>query len=129
MSVTKRYSMQVLNKNEAPELSREDGLVSHILHSERDVESTDLTVTWVDVEPGSKQVVHEHGPEQVYIIISGEGMMHVGGEEREVREGDLIHIPSNTEHGIRNTSQETLEYISAATPAFPMDEVDDFYDE
>lgn len=121
--------MHVSSKKEARVLSRGDGLVSHILHSEHDVPRTDLTVTWVEVEPNAKQVSHSHDPEQVYVIVAGEGVMSVGGEKREVKAGDLIHIPSNTEHDIENTENRILEYISAATPAFPSETVEEFYEE
>jgi quercetin dioxygenase-like cupin family protein len=43
--------------------------------------------------------------------------MKVGGAEREVMEGDLIHIPPDIVHGIENPSDEVLTYVSAATPA------------
>ncbi|WP_226481763.1 cupin domain-containing protein [Natrinema amylolyticum] len=118
-----------MNKGDAPALTRGDGLVSHILHSQRDVSETDLTITWVDVEPGARQVRHEHDPEQVYVVVAGEGVMSVGEDERAVEAGDLVHIPANTEHGLENTGDTTLEYVSAATPVFPEREVDEFYGE
>ena len=121
--------MRVVSKDGAPALSRDDGLVSHVMHSRRDVDETDLTITWVDVEPGAAQVRHEHDPEQVYVVVAGEGRMHVGGEDRAVEAGDLVHIPANTEHGLENTGDVPLEYASAATPAFPSEEVDEFYDQ
>ncbi|TMT85922.1 cupin domain-containing protein [Haloterrigena sp. H1] len=121
--------MRVVNKSDAPALTRDDGLVSHILHSQHEVSETELTITWVDVEPGACQVTHEHDPEQVYVILSGTGVMTVGDEERAVAAGDLVHIPANTEHGLENTGDRTLEYVSAATPAFPAAEVDEFYDQ
>lgn len=120
--------MRVSSKDEAPALSREDGLVSRILHSEQDAD-TDLTITWVEVAPGASQVRHSHAPEQVYVLVAGAGRMHVGGEEREVTAGDLVHIPANTTHGIENIGEETLEYVSAATPTFPSEEVEEFYDD
>ncbi|MDF9746341.1 cupin domain-containing protein [Natrinema salsiterrestre] len=121
--------MRSVNKSDVPALSRDDGLVSHILHSRRDAAGTDLTITWVDVEPGARQLRHEHDPEQVYVIVAGEGVMTVGDDERAVEAGDLVHIPANTEHGLENTGDTTLEYVSAATPAFPERDVDEFYDE
>jgi mannose-6-phosphate isomerase-like protein (cupin superfamily) len=120
--------MDVSNKAEAPSLSRGDGLVSTILHSERDASDTDLTVTWVDVDPGASQVVHSHDPEQVYVVVAGEGVMTLGEETRAVEAGDLIHVPPNTDHGIENTGTETLEYVSAATPAFDSADVEEFYE-
>ena len=102
-----------------------DGLVSHILLEEGDAPGGELSVTWVDVEPGSEQKPHSHGPQQVYVITRGQGRMRVGDEEHDVREGHMVFIPPNTEHGIVNTGEGALTYVSAATPAFP---VTDLYD-
>lgn len=124
--------MRVSSRNEdAPSLSRGDGVVSHLLHTdtEGDAQDTDLTVTWVDVEPGASQVVHSHEPEQVYVVVAGEGRMRVGDEERELSAGDAVHVPPNTEHGIENTGNDVLEYVSAATPVIPSERVEEFYDD
>lgn len=102
-----------------------DGLVSHILLQEGDVGSDQLLVTWVEVDPGSRQVDHSHEPEQVYVLVNGEGRMRVGDETRRVGEGDLVYIPSNVDHGIENTGEDTLVYISAGTPTM---DVRPFYD-
>ena len=59
------------------------------------------------------------------MITRGSGRMKVGEDERDVALGSMIFIPSNTEHGIVNTGEETLTYISAATPAFPVTEMYD----
>ncbi len=117
--------MRVTRREEAETLSRGDGLASTLLHSRAD---SDLTVTWVEVEPGAEQVVHAHDPEQVYVVLDGEGRMHVGGEERPVAAGDLVHIPPQTDHGVVNTGDEVLTYLSAATPAFSREAVEAFYD-
>ena len=82
------------NKSEASRRER-DGLVSHILLEKGDVPGGELTVTWVDVAPGSAQSSHKHAPEQVYVVVRGRGLMRVGDEERPVAEGDLVYIPSN----------------------------------
>ncbi|NIR68236.1 MAG: cupin domain-containing protein [candidate division Zixibacteria bacterium] len=77
-----------------------------------------IAATWVDINPGSKQRLHRHVPEQVYVIVHGKGKMQVGQHQQEVGVGDLVYIPSNTLHGIENIADDTLTYISAATPAF-----------
>ncbi len=103
------------NRSEAPRRER-DGLVSHVLLEAKDPPGTRLTVTWVDIGPGSGQIPHSHAPEQVYVVVRGRGKMKVGEEERVVVEGDLVHIPPETLHGIENLSDEVLTYVSAATP-------------
>ena len=112
------------NRSEAPRRER-DGLASHILLHAGDLPETRLTVTWVDVGPGSGQIPHSHAPEQVYVVVRGRGKMKVGDEERLVVEGDLIHIPPDTLHGMENISDEVLTYVSAATPALDWEA---FYD-
>jgi len=120
--------MHTTNKDDAPEFRTKDGLVSRILHAGGDVD-TNLAVTWVEVEPGGSQVIHSHNHEQVYVVISGEGRVYVDGDNRAVSAGELIHIPSNADHGIENTSEEVLVYISAATPAFSLEKIQKFYEE
>lgn len=86
-------------------------------------------VTWVTVEPGAEQVSHSLEPEQVYVVVGGAGRMRVGADERDVAAGDCVHVPSGTTHGVTNTGEEALEYVSAATPAIVQDRIEAFYDE
>jgi mannose-6-phosphate isomerase-like protein (cupin superfamily) len=116
----------VFRRNRFEALRREgEGLVSRILWHAGDLQGTELTVTWVEVDPGSGQRPHSHAPEQVYVIVRGRGRMKVGDEELAVVEGDLIHIPPGALHGIENTADEVLSYVSAATPAIDWEA---FYD-
>ena len=102
-----------------------DGLISHILLEEGDAPGGEMSITWVDVEPGAQQPPHSHDPQQVYVITRGSGRMRVGDDERDVAAGHMVFIPKNTEHGIVNTGDEVLTYVSAATPAFPVTELYD----
>ncbi|MBN1681234.1 MAG: cupin domain-containing protein [Anaerolineae bacterium] len=107
--------MYCRNKSGADHRQR-GGLVSHFLLGTRDVPDTPLAVTWVDVQPGSQQTLHHHPETQVYVIVAGVGEMVVGDEKRHVTAGDLIYIPSDVVHGIVNTGDAVLMYVSAATP-------------
>jgi mannose-6-phosphate isomerase-like protein (cupin superfamily) len=110
--------MYTRNKEEGPRRER-SGLVSHILLQRGDLPEASLTATWVEVAPESRQRLHDHASDQVYVITAGRGRMLVGEEEREVGAGDLVYIPSGAVHSIENTSEEVLTYVSAATtPAF-----------
>ena len=44
--------------------------------------------------------------------------MTIEDEFREVKAGDAIFIPSNLKHGIKNTGNDTLEYLTANAPVF-----------
>jgi quercetin dioxygenase-like cupin family protein len=115
--------MLVRHKAAADQRER-NGLISHFMLGRGDGVDA-LAVTWVDVAPGSYQKIHHHPEVQVYVIVAGTGMMHVGEAEQQVSAGDLIFIPSDVPHGITNNGAGSLSYISAATPAFDLEEAYD----
>ncbi|HVN97705.1 MAG TPA: cupin domain-containing protein [Syntrophorhabdaceae bacterium] len=81
----------------------------------------DLSLQVSEIPVGSEQPLHVHAPEQCYYIIRGKGLMTVEEETREVSAGNAVYIPSNKRHGIRNTGNEVLEYLTANSPAFEHD--------
>lgn len=99
-------------------------LRSHILLDAGELGSRNLTATWVEVPPGAQQQAHSHQEaEQIYVIVKGSGTMSVAGDSEEVSEGDLVLIPPATDHGIENSGQDDLVYISAASPPVSMQEL------
>jgi mannose-6-phosphate isomerase-like protein (cupin superfamily) len=105
------------SKSSVPVRDRE-GLRSHVLLEKGDCAQSRMAVTWVDVKPGACQKLHQHEPEQVYVIVTGTGRMTVGDEEGDVTAGDLVFVPPKTIHGITNTGSDLLSYVSASTPTF-----------
>jgi len=60
---------------------------------------------------------HSHKvQEQVYHVLEGEGVMHVGGEDRVVRKHDFIYLPPGIEHSIENTGLVDLVFIVVTSP-------------
>jgi len=99
-------------------------LRSHFLMDAGDLGSRNLTVTWLDIQPGGEQRSHSHADsEQVYVIVSGAGKMTVAGDVEQVGQGDLIFIPPATDHSIVNEGSEPLVIISAASPPVSMEEL------
>lgn len=101
---------------DAPKRAR-PGLLSHILLQAGDTATNNLSIAWVEVEPGSRQQPHHHEPEQAYLVISGQGRITVGPEKTEARAGDLLYIPPNVEHAVENEGTERLVYVSVTVPA------------
>ena len=103
------------------ESAREErgGQTSYLLLGKGDFDSANLAVTWVECPPGSQQALHSHTEiEQVYVIVRGRGEMIVGDERATVGPGAMILVPPGTDHAIRNPYDETLVYVSAASPPF-----------
>ena len=79
--------MKILKNKDASTYIRKEGINSYLLASPITSNSVHLTTTLVEIEPGGKQHVHKHEPEQVYFIIDGIGKMRVGNEHQIVNRG------------------------------------------
>ena len=116
--------MKVLRSEQAPRYKREEGITSYLLASARTCDAGFLTTTLVELEPGGRQQVHSHEPEQVYFLLEGHGRMTVGSEEAEVRAGECVFVPSGMPHGLQNTGSGRLRYFSAASSSFSRGELE-----
>lgn len=66
--------------------------------------------------PGTGIGLHEHASEdEVYVIVSGEGMVDEGLGEKPVRAGDAVLTGRGASHSIRNSGVEPLEMIAFIT--------------
>lgn len=80
----------------------------------RPLVADDFVGTWHFVDyavlpPGSSIGRHRHGAdEELYLILEGEGLMTVDGEEHRVGKGDLILNRPGGEHGLVNDGDGDL---------------------
>jgi mannose-6-phosphate isomerase-like protein (cupin superfamily) len=103
----------------SPRNERGGGQVSRLLLTAGQFGSCQLSVTWVECQPGSQQALHAHpAHEQVYVIVEGRGQMLAGAEAREAGRGALVFVPPATPHAIRTMSGQRLVYVSATSPPF-----------
>jgi quercetin dioxygenase-like cupin family protein len=47
---------------------------------------------------------HSHPTHEFYYVTSGRGIMTVDGEDRDIAQGDLVHIPPDKVHSLRPVS-------------------------
>lgn len=56
---------------------------------------------------------HTHAWEEIYVVLSGELDVTVGGETTRLRPGGFAHVPAGTVHGYRNiTDAHFLTIVS-----------------
>ena len=68
-----------------------------------DLMKTIRNVWRMTVPAGETNKIHTHSnEEQVYIILKGGGVVHVGEERRQVRAGDAIYLPNKISHAFVN---------------------------
>ncbi|MBM4382542.1 MAG: cupin domain-containing protein [Deltaproteobacteria bacterium] len=77
-----------------------------------------LTLGVTDLGPGQPSPFHphRHAQSEAYYVLSGEGIVHIAGEEHALRAGTSVFIPGGEWHGARNTGREPLRllYVFAA---------------
>ena len=78
-----------------------------------DLTTTDFTAGVADLEVGGWLGHHRHEPSEIYYVLQGEGVLTIEGEEHAVRSGTAVYVPSNSEHGIRNTGDGLLRFFYA----------------
>jgi quercetin dioxygenase-like cupin family protein len=55
--------------------------------------------------PGGGHVhPHSHPTHEFYYVTSGRGVMTIEGEDRDIVQGDLVHIPPDKVHSLRPVS-------------------------
>ena len=118
--------MKIMHQNKSPRYQRDD-ITSYLLISEKTCGAENLAITVVEMEPGGFQHLHSHEPEQMYYILEGQGLMSVEKEERPVKAGNSIFFPSLAKHGLKNTGNSVLRYLSAASPSFTREQSDEWW--
>lgn len=64
------------------------------------------------INPGMEQEPHQHDDvEHVYFILSGVGIVRIGDEEQEVRDGDAIYLPPQLPHALKNVGTYPLRFL------------------
>ena len=72
-------------------------------------------------EPGAYVESHVHAvQEQIYHVLSGEGVLILDGERRLVRANDVTYTPPGVVHEFHCTGTDTLVFLVATCP--PSDE-------
>jgi mannose-6-phosphate isomerase-like protein (cupin superfamily) len=60
--------------------------------------------------------LHRHTAVETYFVLAGTGLLTLNGQEIEIGPGSAVLIPSDAEHGVRNTGVDELRvhYVFSA---------------
>lgn len=64
-----------------------------------------------EVGPGGEIPLHHHWYEQEMYVLEGQGTIGDGLSERALAPGDVIYVPPDHPHQMRNTGNGTLRFI------------------
>ena len=70
------------------------------------------------IEPGAATPPHRHGCEEVVVVSTGSGELHIEGRVERFGPDSTLAIPANVDHQILNTGSEPMHLVAAfsATP-------------
>jgi len=94
-----------------------------LLHPDRDPARIrySLAVAWL--APGARSRAHKLRTSEVYCLVRGTGVMHIGEETANVEAGDAVYIPPGSVQWLENNGQDEIEFLCIVDPAWrPEDE-------
>lgn len=111
--------MLVVNRNEADIVRTPHNSEIRPLIDRTTSPITQCSLAEETLPPGCAVTPHYHRDlEEIYYIVSGEGLMTVGENSREVGVGDAVYIPRGHRHSLKNTGTEPIKLILVCGPAF-----------
>lgn len=88
-----------------------------VLIDEETFPGAPFTIALSRYPSGAGCPLHSHRDStEVYFVLEGELMTTVGGEEYQVKKGELIYIPPSAEHRAENRGKETCRFMAINSP-------------
>jgi mannose-6-phosphate isomerase-like protein (cupin superfamily) len=94
-----------------------------LLHPDRDPAEIrySLAVAWL--ASGARSRAHKLKTSEVYYLVRGTGVMHIGDDAAKVTAGDLVYMPPGSVQWLENSGKEGIEFLCIVDPAWrPEDE-------
>ena len=111
--------MLIRRLHDCPEFLAGDSThLRELLHPDKQDLALRYSLAHATVPPGRASLKHRLATSEVYYIIEGEGIMHIGSEERRVGPGDAVYIPPRATQFIENAGPAELKFISIVDPAW-----------
>lgn len=109
--------MLIKRTSECNEFTANDGCrIREVLHPRNDDVDMPLSLAVARVEPGQQSYAHYLKQVEVYYILEGRGLMHIGEESAEVGPGDAVYIPAGASQWIRNLGDSELVFVAVCAP-------------
>jgi mannose-6-phosphate isomerase-like protein (cupin superfamily) len=94
-----------------------------LLHPDRDPAEIRYSLACAWLAPGARSQAHRLKTAEVYYLVRGTGMMHIGEEAAEITTGDAVYIPPDSVQWLENAGRDEIEFLCIVDPAWcPEDE-------
>jgi len=90
--------------------------IRELLHPARDGTDLAYSLAHALVRAGASTHPHALTHTEVYYILEGRGVVHVGAESQRVRAGHAVYIPPGETQWIENTGTAPLAFLCIVSP-------------
>ena len=91
-------------------------ILRELLHPKKADLQIHYSLAYATVAAGRLTKPHKLRASEVYYIIDGRGLMHIGEESLEVAGGCAVYIPPNAVQFIENTEKSDLKFLCIVDP-------------
>jgi quercetin dioxygenase-like cupin family protein len=85
-----------------------------------DVQFPDVGFTLTVLRPGQVTMYHREANQEDFLVLAGECLLLVEGEERPLKAWDFFHCPADTEHGFVGTGEgPCVIFMTGARTGWP----------
>ena len=104
----------VLNAREAPWIDRKGrGVYCEFEGFDGQANFSQLGINVTVLAPGEPMAIyHRENDQEDFLLLAGEALLIVEGEERPLRRWDFVHCPSGTEHVIVGAGDESCVVVA-----------------
>jgi mannose-6-phosphate isomerase-like protein (cupin superfamily) len=99
-------------------IAGDNSILREILHPDKADLKLRYSLAYAIVRPGRTTKPHRLKTSEVYYIMEGEGVVHIGGEAAAVLPGSTVYIPPKTTQFIRNSGKTDLVFLCIVDPAW-----------
>jgi mannose-6-phosphate isomerase-like protein (cupin superfamily) len=112
-------SVYTKDLRDCPEIEAGDASkLREILNPRRNPLALHFSLAHAEVGPGARTKPHRLESSEVYVILSGHGTMHVGGQTEPMSPGRTVYIPPGAVQFIENTGPTVLAFLCIVDPAW-----------
>lgn len=105
-------------ENIAPFVTRDGSIIRELIHPSQGT-AVRQSLAEATVSSGTATALHRHcAAEEIYHVTRGTGVMTLGRDVLEIREGDSILIPPGTPHRLHNQGEGDLVVLCCCCPPY-----------
>ncbi len=111
--------MLIKRLKDCREITAGDGTrLRELLHPARDGADIRCSLAVARLAPGERSQAHRLKTSEVYYLVRGSGVMHIGGEAAQVASGDAVYIPPGSVQWLENSGKADIEFVCVVDPAW-----------